>query len=105
MAKVNPVTTYTTKIVATNTAYTGNVITLPFKASRVSICIMASTGNEDLLFSFDGTADVARLHHTSPCDHYEFQLQEIDTLYYKLTGVASITFIVNAETKAWPNMF
>lgn len=106
MAKTNPTTTYTTKIVASNTSYSGSYkISLPFKASRVSVCIMASTGNEDLLLSFDGTNDVATLHHVSPCDHYEFQLQEIDTLYYKLSGAASITFIVNAEIKAWPNMF
>lgn len=106
MATAPSITTYTAKVVATNTTYNGTYkLSLPFKASRVSVCIMASTGNEDLLLSFDGTNDVATLHHVSPCDHYEFQLQEIDTLYYKLTGAASITFIVNAEIKAWPSIF
>jgi len=108
MAKIDPVTTYTSGVVvATNTTYSGaNKVTLPFRADKVMVSVIAGSGNPNLFLSFDGVTDVAVLHgdKSSQAGSYTFSLQEIDTLYYKQSGT-DCHFIVNAETKAWRNMF
>lgn len=104
MATAPRITTYTTKVVATNAAYgPAQKVTLPFKASRVTVSVVSASGNPDLLLSFDGVTDCARLHHdkASAASTYTFEMQEIDTLFYKQTGT-DCHFIVNAEIKAWP---
>lgn len=107
MAKVNPITTYTTTIVATNASYSGAAkVVIPFLASRVTVSVFAGSGNPNLTLSFDGATDAAILHgdKTSQASSYTFELQEIDTLWYKQSGT-DCHFIVNAETRSLPNIF
>lgn len=102
MATAPRITTYTTTVVATNAAYgPAQKVTLPFKASRLTVTVFASSGGPTLTLSFDGVTDVATLHHNGQASTYTFELQEIDTLFYKQTGT-DCHFIVNAEIKAWP---
>lgn len=105
MAKTDPVTTYCQAVVATNAAYGGaNKVTFPFKADKVTVSIYAASGNPTLSLSLDGSTDAALLHDTGNANTYTFTLQEIDVLHYKQSGT-DCHFIVNAETKAWRNMF
>lgn len=105
MGKVNPITTYTTTVVATNAAYgPAQKVTLPFKASRVTVTVYTSSGNPTLRLSLDGAVDAATLHHTGASATYTFEKQEIDVLFYKQSGT-DCHFIVNAETQAYPNIF
>jgi len=108
MAKTQPVTTYTSGLVtATNTTYNGvNKIVIPFEATKVEVSVVDASGNPLLSLSFDGVTDVATLHHdkASGAGSHEFQQQRVTTLYYKQSGT-SCSFIVNAETQAWPNIF
>lgn len=95
-------TTYTQTVIASNAAYgEGNKITLPFKASRVTVSVFASSGNPNLTLSFDGVTDVATLHNTGTASTYTFELQEVSTVYYKQSGT-DCHFMLNAEIKAWP---
>ena len=108
MASTPRITTYTSgEITATNAAYSSTYkLTIPFKADRVVIKVVSSSGSPNLVLSFDGTNDAATLHHNTggPGSEHTFSLQEVDTLYYKQTGT-DCHFIVNAETKAWPSVF
>lgn len=107
MPKVNPITTYATTVIATNTSYSGAAkITIPFLASRVRVSVFAGSGNPNLTLSFDGINDAAILHgdKASQAGSHTFELQEIDTLWYKQSGT-DCHFIVNAETRSLPNIF
>ncbi len=108
MGKTNPRTTYTSGVViSTNAAYgEANKLTLPFEASRVTVSVVAASGNPLLGLSFDGVTDVATLHHdkASAAGSYTFERQRVSTLYYKQSGT-DCHFIVNAECDAWPNIF
>lgn len=105
MATTPRITTYSTKITASNTAWaSGTKVTLPFRASRVWIAAIASTGSGDLELSLDGGTTVsATMHHQTGAEVFEWQLQEPLEIHYRVNSAAtSVTFILNAEIKAWP---
>lgn len=108
MAKVDPVTAYTSGvIISTNTAYGGaNKVTIPFRADKVTVSVVAGSGNPNLFLSVDGATDIAVVHgdKASQAGTYTFSLQEIDVLHYRQSGT-DCHFVVNAERKAWRNMF
>lgn len=101
-------TTYTSGVVvATNAAYgAGNKLTLPFEASKVTVNVVASSGNPNLSLSFDGVTDAATVHHdkAGPGSTCTFDRQRVTTIFYKQSGT-DCHFIVNAEMQAWPNIF
>lgn len=105
MATAPRQTTATAKIVGlTNTVYSdANKTVFPFEASRVSVLISSVTGNDDLVLSLDGVNDSAMIHHTAQGDQITaFELQRVKQLWYKSSGPSTFTFIINAETQAWP---
>lgn len=107
MAKVQPITTSTSIVSATNTTYSdANKVVFPFEASRVRVAITAHSGSPLLYLSLDGVNDAAILHHdkASAAGSYTFELQRVSTLYYRQTAT-SAEFTVIAETQAYPNIF
>jgi hypothetical protein len=107
MAKTNPITTATAKVTASSQTYSGaNKVTFPFQADRVMVAIISSTGPGSLVLSLDGVTDSMTLHNTSGVDTFTLEQQRASELYYRVDAAStSYTFVVNAETPAWPNIF
>jgi hypothetical protein len=107
MAKTNPITTATAKATASSQTYSGaNKVTFPFQADRVMVGVISTTGAGSLVLSLDGVNDSMTLHNTSGVDTFILEQQRVTDLYYRVDSAAtSYTFVVNAETPAYPNIF